>query len=238
MKRLILAGAAVAALAAATPATAADAPLPRKAPPPVAAPLFNWSGFYIGGSLGAAWGDASWLYTVVGTVPTPNPVDMDGWLGGIHIGAQRQFGNIVIGVEVNYLGVDVDGTSACPNAAFNCIVRWRDLWTIGPRLGFAANNFLFYATVAYANGSIRTSTPLVATGIPFDVSSARHDGWAGGLGAEFALWPNLVFGVEWLHVELSAKQHLGVPFVATEVRRITPSFDLIRARLSWLFGGP
>ena len=59
MKRLLIASAA--ALAAGGQALAADLP-PPVAPPPRApamyipvAPPYNWSGFYIGGNLGAGW---------------------------------------------------------------------------------------------------------------------------------------------------------------------------------------
>jgi outer membrane immunogenic protein len=49
----LLASVAVLALAAASPALAAD--LPLKAPPPAVA-AWNWSGFYIGGHGGYGWG--------------------------------------------------------------------------------------------------------------------------------------------------------------------------------------
>ena len=53
LKAQLLASVAMVALAAAGPALAAD--LPLKAQPPVAA-AWNWSGFYIGGHAGYAWG--------------------------------------------------------------------------------------------------------------------------------------------------------------------------------------
>ena len=62
MKKLFAAAIAVSALCCA-PVLAAD--LPRKAPAYQAAPVapaFSWSGFYVGGSLGYAWNDSSWVY--------------------------------------------------------------------------------------------------------------------------------------------------------------------------------
>ncbi len=58
MKKFLLSGAALAVLALATPAFAAD--MPSRGPVYKAAPaaaLFNWTGFYIGAHGGYGWGD-------------------------------------------------------------------------------------------------------------------------------------------------------------------------------------
>ena len=66
MKRLLLSSAALTLLAIG-PALAAD--LPRKAPPApaVVAPVWNWTGFYIGGNVGGVWqhddGDSNFVQT-------------------------------------------------------------------------------------------------------------------------------------------------------------------------------
>src|SRR6478736_2759521 len=59
MKKILLATVALVALGATAPALAADlAARPyTKAPPPVMAPIYNWTGFYIGGHVGAAFGN-------------------------------------------------------------------------------------------------------------------------------------------------------------------------------------
>src|SRR2546430_9705810 len=54
MKKLYLTAIGIAALGLATPASAADmAARPYKAPPPVVAPIYDWSGFYIGANGGS-----------------------------------------------------------------------------------------------------------------------------------------------------------------------------------------
>ena len=53
MKRIALG--ALLALGLAAPASAADMRMPVKAPPPIVAPIFTWTGFYLGGHLGAGW---------------------------------------------------------------------------------------------------------------------------------------------------------------------------------------
>jgi len=53
MKKVLLTGTAVAGLTLVKTALAAD--LPIKAPPPMVAPAFTWTGCYIGGHAGGAW---------------------------------------------------------------------------------------------------------------------------------------------------------------------------------------
>src|SRR6516225_8295132 len=58
MRKLLLAGIAFAALVAG-PATAADLARPvYRRPVVVAAPVYTWTGFYVGGNVGGSWGNA------------------------------------------------------------------------------------------------------------------------------------------------------------------------------------
>jgi outer membrane immunogenic protein len=111
MKRILL-SATLIGLAAA-PAFAAD--LPRKAPPvaPVAAPVWNWTGFYIGAHGGGVWGrDDITHSTVFAPAGLAFPVDAaavtassspnlkpNGWIAGVHAGYNMQTGNFVWGLE-------------------------------------------------------------------------------------------------------------------------------------------
>src|SRR5260221_10489477 len=56
-KRLLLSGIALAAFAFAVPASAADMPNRGPVYKAAPAPLFNWTGFYVGGHGGYGWGD-------------------------------------------------------------------------------------------------------------------------------------------------------------------------------------
>ena len=61
MRKLLLAMAGLVAFGAAAPASAADMPVKAPPPPPVA-PIYNWTGFYIGAHVGGAWTDTDWFY--------------------------------------------------------------------------------------------------------------------------------------------------------------------------------
>src|SRR5262245_11959542 len=77
MKKLLLTTVALVALGA--PALAADmAARPyTKAPPPIAVPIYNWTGFYIGAHLGAGFGNDN---TFNGLVTSNNDAR---FLGGV-----------------------------------------------------------------------------------------------------------------------------------------------------------
>src|ERR1700742_2902675 len=97
MKKILLSAA---ALLATTSIVANAADLPVKATPYVAPPVFNWTGFYIGGQIGAA-------------STSPSFKDYDDWFdnqglngdrkvgftGGVYGGYNWQFRNFLVGVE-------------------------------------------------------------------------------------------------------------------------------------------
>jgi outer membrane immunogenic protein len=132
MQRLALAVASIAALLG-TQASAADIPI--KAPPPVAPPVSDWTGMYAGLQGGYGWGKQSadgvtgdpysggYIVTSGGTVgqlvppvpqlffPTVDPsVNQTGGLFGGFFGAQRQWGNWVLGIEGDIDGANIRGS--------------------------------------------------------------------------------------------------------------------------------
>ena len=105
LRRILLAS--VAAFGLAGSAFAAD--LPSRAPPPIyvpPAPIFTWTGLYLGGHIGYAWDNnnlTGWgpYYAFSGVNYAPSGV-----IGGAHVGYNLQLSQFVIGLEG-----DVDGTS-------------------------------------------------------------------------------------------------------------------------------
>jgi outer membrane immunogenic protein len=235
MKRILLAGAAAAFLGLSGPATAADYPVKG----PIAGPaLFDWSGFYLGVNGGWAHANLRWQWI---TVPAVNENrSSDSWVIGGHIGYQKQFGSLVLGVEANVLTGDFETSPICAvNPAFRCgsDVRW--LWTIGPRAGVAFNNFLVFVTGGFAQGSLRTEAITVATGALFWSSQLTHNGWFAGGGIEYAPVPNVIVGIEATHAWLGTKLHVpttpGGAVVFVDRHDVSARFTMIRARLSYLF---
>src|ERR1051326_4939043 len=134
----------IAVLSLAMPFAAQAADVPAAAPAyqaPVLAPpaAYNWTGFYLGGSLGGEW------ERIDGNFVNPPPgswsVDNSRGLWDAHVGAQYQWGSVVLGVEGNFVGLfnnSNGGTSGCGpscGAAFMSANLVDNIWTIGGRLG-------------------------------------------------------------------------------------------------------
>ena len=89
-----------------------------KAPSPVAAPAATWAGLYIGGHIGAGWGDKT-LNVAEGCAPLPTGfVDANGTVSGILGGGQIGYNlqlmpQWVAGIEADVSAADVKGNYSC-----------------------------------------------------------------------------------------------------------------------------
>ena len=99
----------------AAPAIAADLParMPVKAPPPVVAAVYNWTGFYVGGHVGYAWGRSKTDVLPSDALDCDNGPQCEtishktrGAFGGLHAGYNWQVNSIVFGLEAEggYIG--------------------------------------------------------------------------------------------------------------------------------------
>jgi outer membrane immunogenic protein len=243
MRRLLLSAIAAGTLMMVQGASAADIPAPvYKAPP---APIWSWSGFYFGGNVGGEWIRQDALWTASGLSFNH---DHNRGVWGVQGGVQGQWNNFVLGVEAAWWtrwggsGNQQTGTPAtgCPSAAFTCQTSLRDVWTIGPRAGIAANNWLVYVTGGYANGQIQTRSFANATGVVFDDFSNRHGGWFAGVGAEWALWTTNptwagILGIEYQHVDLGTTRMCSPADAVcpgVDNRDVKTTADVIRGRFS------
>ena len=79
-------------------AVAADMPLKARPKIPVVAPLYSWTGFYVGANFGGAWSNSSFTNANTGLDWTPGST---GFIGGLQGGYNYQIGNLVLGVEAD-----------------------------------------------------------------------------------------------------------------------------------------
>jgi outer membrane immunogenic protein len=134
VKKLVTVAAAIATFGFVNAANAADMPI--KAPPMVAAaPVYNWTGFYIGANAGDGWGNGGIDNTatstfcrpgancpaagnaVVAAVPGHFAPGPKGGIGGGQIGYNSQTGAFVWGVETDFQGANINSTSSAANTA-------------------------------------------------------------------------------------------------------------------------
>jgi outer membrane immunogenic protein len=251
MKRAVILGIGLLAMAGA-PVMAADIPVKAARPAPVIAPAaYDWTGIYSATSVGVQWWDIEGAYVNTG-LPDRHNTRGARFNSGSHLGAQYQFGSWVIGVEGSYntgynpsfttsnsIGADCLGASAL--AARTCESRIRNYWTAGGKLGYAWDNWMIYAIGGYANGRIETQTTITGTGVLTSHTSARHSGWFAGAGVDFfvtKLWlSDLIIGIEYTHIDLGTKLHVDDLPGATGInnRNVKATDDTVRLKLTSKF---
>jgi outer membrane immunogenic protein len=190
MKRILLATLAVAALSS-VPALAADLgrrPVYRE-PVIAPAPLYTWTGCYIGGNIGGAFGNAS----VTGPNGGEVSEDGSGFAGGGQAGCDYQFdGGWVIGFRDMF-----DGTTNKKSGTFESgpyagdVANFNNQWfdTLTGRLGYAVvPNWLLYAQGGAVWG--HTSTNITAGGVQIGQTSNTRTGWTVGGGVEWMFAPH------------------------------------------------
>lgn len=219
MKNYLLSGVAALGLLAAGAATAADLPA-RKGPvmAPVYAPVFTWTGFYVGGNAGYGWGNVNAGNTFATRTVTIG--DTDGFVGGGQIGYNYQMGQFVLGLEADIQGADLKTGSN----VFGDSVSTDYYGTVRARVGVAFDRILPYVTGGWAYGNVKTTIGGVGS-----TDKTHTGGYALGAGIEYAFTNNLVGGVEYQYVDLGEKN------VFNSGIKVGHDFSVVRARLSYKF---
>jgi outer membrane immunogenic protein len=241
MKRILQATVAATALMTITlGAQAADLPprpmMPAYAPA-VVAPVYNWTGIYFGFNGGYGWGQQDPFNIITDRFDSLSTNISGGVIGGT-MGAQIQSGHVVLGIEADIDWANIKGSTlaiptiagvAFPGGAVNAAtnITWES--TARARVGFANENWLFYATggmaVLGANTSLTTVTGGAAcAAILLNCSGAnRQIGAALGAGLEYGFTANLSAKLEYLYISAAS---LAVS-----------SHNEVRAGLNYRFGG-
>jgi len=229
MKKLLLASLALAAVGVTAPAQAADMPVKYVAP----APVFTWTGCYVGVHVGYKWGQSKqtyggtydgypYPYPPAGTDLTGN-YDVNGPVGGAQGGCNYQTGAWVWGVEVDggwssasgqaYLRNDpAFAAFQLPSHLYTTNERW--LATARARLGWAADRWMWYVTggAAWSGFDVNNYDPVgVGSGwLPLHRQPTRVNktGWIVGFGSEYALLGGWSVKSEFLYANFG-KMHYG-----------------------------
>jgi outer membrane immunogenic protein len=208
---LTLLAAAVVALTASQVASAADLAAKRRAPPPAPAyvppppPPFSWTGFYIGGNVGAAWthGDVADNFGFINSGNSQHAV----FAGGGQVGANYQWNWLVVGVEADFDWLANNNNSSNSfvgpgGHAFQLSFNDRWITTVAGRVGVAFptfNNWLFYGKAG--GGWVGVNNPTLTdvtngNSISFSNSNSNSGLLVGG-GVEWAFAPNWTAKLEY-----------------------------------------
>lgn len=220
MKRILLATVALAALGSAS-ALAADLPQrPVYKAPVMVAPPPTWTGCYIGGNIGGAFGNASVTDNASGAEVSGNG---SGFAGGGQIGCDYEFSSgFVIGMRDMF-----DGTSNKKSGTFatgplagdvaNLNNQWFD--TLTARLGYAVQpDWLLY----FQGGGAwaQTSTNITAAGLQIGQTSSTRTGWTIGGGIEWMFAPHWSTFLEGNYMDFGSASG-SVPTIGAGVVPIT-----------------
>jgi outer membrane immunogenic protein len=243
--KLIAVAVAISAIAGIGAASAADIPAHpwlKADPVPVANPIYDWTGIYVGLEGGGAWGTSRHVDAATGLNDTNN-FDVNGGLGGVTVGANWQIATWVFGLEGDASWVGQRGSSPdngpAGTAGFSSFTKEDWLATVRGRVGFAANNALFYGTAGWAVAGTKSGVYSTATGTIFDSSDTSRNGWTAGAGIEWGFLPDLTVKVEYLYVQLENKGFLTPNLGPTFNRSSVPLNDnIVRVGLNWRWGAP
>lgn len=201
---LTLAGSAGSGYAADLPA-----PYPAPLPPPTYAPavvapmVYSRTGLYLGLNAGASI-TRQGIATYTGTLApgTGAIISNTGFAGGGQFGFNWQYGWAVFGIEADADYLSNKLTSRPSAGTFSEAITVNPLTTVRPRLGFAFDRTMFYATAGLA---ISQFSQYGATGSAAGLSqsvSATRIGYAVGAGVEYAFMPNWTARLEYLLASL------------------------------------
>jgi outer membrane immunogenic protein len=244
MKRHLLAIAAASIMSTAA-ASAADLRMPYKAPPP--APMFSWTGFYVGAHIGGTWGTTEAeinSISVLGlafsgfTLPVTSQ-SFNGFIGGGQAGYNWQSGIVVFGVEGEIAATNAKGTAPCL-VVLSCESKQSWMATAAARLGLADGRDLYYVKGGAAWSHNTYSANLnVLLSANTEVSDNRW-GWLVGAGMEHAFTPALSAKLEYNFVDYGSENYnfalnvLGAPVdIGTKIREYQ---HVVKVGVNYRFG--
>jgi outer membrane immunogenic protein len=244
MTKYLLAGVALVALSSA--ASAADIVEP--------APVYDWSGFYVGVNAGVAWNNSNVdsdvnsdeLGPIADELKDKIQGDQTVFTAGGLIGFNWQIDSVVLGLEtdINWLNFDDDHDRhfVFDDDTVDTKLSFESSYfgTIRGRLGFAADNVLFYGTGGLAYGHVEADGRIVLNDTErWDGSASETNwGWTLGGGVEYA-FDNFIIGAEYLYVDLGSPDFdfsRNPDFPDTEFNgNVDVAFSVVRATAKFKF---
>lgn len=237
-----------------TGAYAADLTVEYEAAPVVVDEI-KWTGAYIGLNGGYGWGDfESSVQTKrpEGKSPLPGTPESeidyeildqathtaspDGFVGGVQLGYNWQFDQLLVGFEADFQGGNIKGTVSGGDAPYNFAADTKIDWygTARARLGYIlADRFLAYATGGLAYGHVESY--MSYAGYDSYVSKTKA-GYTVGAGTEYAFDSHWSLKAEYLYTDLGDIDSFDAQRGYTKFSAETEaSFQTVRMGLNYRF---
>ena len=239
MKKFLLGTVALAALGAAAPALAADLaarPVYTKAPA-YAAPIYNWTGFYIGGHIGGAFSSNN-NFNGLATGNNGN----GRFLGGLQGGADYQFApNWVLGAEAEYSWLSGNNSAIFNGAPAPYVYtnNQRGIGSVTGRLGYTWGPGLLYVKGGYAFSDNNESVTSGGAPVGFAFDSGHSNGYTVGAGLEYMFAQNWSAKIEYQYYNFGSSRFVTPGQLAT-VGSFTTDDHTVKAGINYHFnwGGP
>jgi outer membrane immunogenic protein len=238
-------------------AAASAADIPLKAPPPPAPAPLSWTGFYLGGEVGYGWATEQVTH-VTGATSFPagsidRPIDnLNGALGGIYGGYNYQFNpSFLAGVDADITWAAMNGTGTDVSPVNGNIAHHTDeidwISTVTGRLGYVANNWLFFGKGGWAwsqwgtGGSLNTPAGGIVNG---SSGTSDRQGWTAGGGIEYAYSPHVLFKIEYDYVGFDTAHYTvlvnniagaAAGTTTVEARSSTSSVNIVKGGIAYRF---
>ncbi len=194
---------------------------------------YDWSGFYIGGSVGNIWsnfeGTLAAKSFIVDLLSFPASIQTfnasnNAIISGGQVGYNWQMNKFIIGTELSLNGMNLSKSHTLtvkeaqstllfsPGDSFQSSIKWQAQWVT--RLGIGIENWLFYAVggVAFSEAKIR-DTVISANYFGFQAptmsgsSSNLLFGGTVGAGTEYALTKHLHVGLEYRYSDYGSRNY-------------------------------
>jgi outer membrane immunogenic protein len=198
---------------------------------PYVAPIFNWTGFYIGAMGGYGWSDEV-RASIGGLAVARSNSDLKGGFAGGTIGHNWQMGSWVVGIEADAAWSDIKYSIT----AFGVTAadKIQSLGSVTGRIGYvpvAPLMLYFKAGYAWADNEISAS----GFGLTF-AQSRFHSGGTIGAGVEYMFVPNFSAKLEYMWTDYANSTYLN-NFVPGGIG-LGANVNSVKAGINYHFFGP
>ncbi|MEI2635445.1 MAG: outer membrane beta-barrel protein [Methylotenera sp.] len=224
----------------------------------------SWTGFYVGANLGYADGDADAVASLGGLWSTQPQTLRDfivsnssknqspsGVGFGVQLGYDYQLANkFVLGLEADYTKLNMDESrQTAPityafglDYSFSNKVDVDHVFSLRPKLGYAFDNTMIYATVGYAWTSADFSSDLLSNVNYSKVGKKSKTLGSAifGIGAEHKFFDNISMKLEYLKINGDDTSYTTVYRTSAfpgyiETFNVDLDYDVIRAGINYRF---